>query len=56
MIDYVDDINAQIIHNTNQTNHQIKHERKRNAVIRENILYITGGKLSATKCTYYTNK
>jgi hypothetical protein len=56
MIAYVDDINAQMIHNTNQTNQQIKHERKRNAVIKEKILYISGGKLSAAKCTYYTNK
>jgi hypothetical protein len=56
MTAYVDDINAHIIHNKNQTTQQIKQEIKRNAIIWEKILYITGGKLSATKCTYYTNK
>jgi hypothetical protein len=53
---YVDDINAHIIHNKNQTTQQIKQEIKRNRIIREKILYITGGKVSATKCTYYKNK
>jgi hypothetical protein len=56
MTAYVDDINAHMTHNKNQTNKQIKQEIKRNAIIWEMILYITGGKLSATICTFYINK
>jgi hypothetical protein len=56
MTAYVDDINAHLTHPNEQSRDQTTEIITNNTKIWEKLLYVSGGKLSRTKRTYYSNK